>query len=418
VPGADVVVGRQAIFDRDLAVIGYELLFRTVGSSEGPLSSYDGDLMTSEVIFSSVSIGIDRLVGDKLVFCNADRGLLTGEIDVTLPPEQTVIEVLETVRIDDEILDGCRDLIAQGYRLALDDFMWFDGAEQLIELAWMIKIDLRLVSGDDLTRLVHRCRRFDVVLLAEKIETAEELQLCRDLGFDYFQGYFLARPRIIPGRTLDTSHLGRMKVAAHLMSDDIDFDELERIIRTEPGLAFQILRLASIGSQFGTRRDIRSLRQALVMAGARRIQSWVALLMLARPGLTSSEDIAAVLTRARMCELLAARLHPATASMAYTAGMLSAFDLLLGVPAADILEALPLDEQLRQAAFEQVGPLGQIISDVVGFQSWPDGASRVSSRYGISLHVASIRALTWAVEATRGWDSPASELAPKQSEPA
>jgi c-di-GMP-related signal transduction protein len=410
VPGADVVVGRQAIFNTDLAVIGYELLFRSVEAAEIPAAElhagrFSGDLMTSEVIFSSVSIGIDRLVGDKLVFCNADRGLLLGEIEATLPPHQTVIEVLESVCIDDEILAGCRALVEQGYRLALDDFMWFDGAEELIELAWMVKIDLRVVTGDNLTRLVKRCQSHGVALLAEKIETAEELARCRELGFEYFQGYLLARPRIVPGRTLDGSHIGRMRLAAQLLSDEVDFDRLEEIIRTEPGLTFQILRLASIGTHYGTRRDIRSMRQALVMVGARRIQSWVALLMLARPAATSTEDIAVVLTRARMCELLAGRLNPATASMAYTAGMLSAFDVLLGLPMADILEQLPLDEQLRLAAFEQVGPLGEIVADVVGFQNRPEQAGRLVDRYGLSLHLASIRALTWAVDATRGWDS-------------
>lgn len=191
----DLVVARQAIFDRAGAIYAYELLFRSVGTDSPQV---DGDVMTGTVLFSSMNIGIQRLVGPKFIFCNADRGLLVGDVPITLPPQKTVIEVLETVLPDEEVLLGCRRLIRAGYRLALDDFQWFDGAESLLELASLVKIDLRLTSVAELPDLIARCRAFGVELVAEKIETEGELQACLDLGFDYFQGYALSRPRLVP----------------------------------------------------------------------------------------------------------------------------------------------------------------------------------------------------------------------------
>jgi EAL and modified HD-GYP domain-containing signal transduction protein len=132
----DVVVARQAIFDAELDVIGYELLFRSL-KADAP-RPIDGDLMTTSLLYSSMNIGIERLVGNNLIFCNADRGLLLGEVPITLPPERTVIEVLETVTPDAEILAGCRRLTDAGYRLALDDFLWFPGAEDLLSLATIV----------------------------------------------------------------------------------------------------------------------------------------------------------------------------------------------------------------------------------------------------------------------------------------
>jgi c-di-GMP-related signal transduction protein len=398
----EVVVARQSIFARDRSVYGYELLFRPVDGNAASRSHLDGDLMTSTVLFSSVTIGVERLVGGRYAFVNADRGLLTGQFPIMLPPEGTVLEVLETVIPDDEVIQGCRRLAAMGYRLALDDFTWFDGAEQLLELADIVKIDLRLVPPDELPALVARCRTFEVELLAEKIETDAELSLCHDLGFDYFQGFVLSRPHSVPGRTLGVSTVGRLQVAATLMAQEFDVVQLERVIHTEPGMTYQLLQLAAVGSRHGTRRQIRTVQQALVLLGSRRIQSWVALLMLLEPGTTSSDDVATALTRARMTELLAEELLPEQTILAFTAGLLSALDVLLGLRMDDILQELPLDDELRAAAFGESTPLGKLVRDVIDYLAEPIGRPTRSGVSEQDLDLASIRSLNWVLEAVEG----------------
>jgi EAL and modified HD-GYP domain-containing signal transduction protein len=205
----DVVVARQAIFDRAGGVYGYELLFRPNQGGTDAGVGLDGDVMTSTVLSSTVSIGIERLVGSGYIFCNAGRGLLTGSAPVALPPARTVLEVLETVAVDEEVIAGCRRLVGLGFRLALDDFTWRHGAERLLELADIVKIDLRLVPPERLPALVARCRRYGVALVAEKIETTHEYTRSLALGFEYFQGYALERPRTVPGPAIDASGPGR-----------------------------------------------------------------------------------------------------------------------------------------------------------------------------------------------------------------
>src|SRR5689334_6124763 len=159
-----VVVGRQGIYDAVGSVVGYELLFRGVEGSEAAVT---GDQMTAEVLFGAMALGFDHLVSDRDAWCNADRGVLLGELPLNLPPERTVVEVLETVHLDESVLRGCRALADEGYRLALDDFVWRPGAETLPPLASIVKIDVLDTAGTQLTELVDRCRQFDVQLLAE-----------------------------------------------------------------------------------------------------------------------------------------------------------------------------------------------------------------------------------------------------------
>jgi EAL and modified HD-GYP domain-containing signal transduction protein len=403
----NVVVGRQSIHATDATVVGYELLFRTVDGA-APASSglaLSGEEMTSDVLFGAMNIGLDTLVGNKRIFCNADRDLLVGSLPVSLPPEQTVIEILESVVIDDDVLAGCDTLRAQGFQLALDDFVWFPGAEKALELASIVKLDVRASTGDELLSLIERCRKFDVTLLAEKVETAEELTALKGLGFELFQGYALQRPVIVHGRTLEASHLSRLRMAALLLGPDLDIDELENVMRAEPGLTYQIMRLAALGRMGETSRTVHTLREAVVLAGTRRVQNWLVLL-LARPSTGAPDDaLATTLLRARACELIAARLAPAEQRIAFAAGMLSAFDLLLGIDADELSRSLPLADDLRQAAFSTSTVLGRLVRDVAEYQYRGAGATLVSGVSAAELDAALANAFTWSARTAATMDA-------------
>ncbi len=387
--GDRVVVGRQPIVDLRDEVVGFELLYRQVDPDDVRPSS---EQMTAEVVLGALSIGVDRLAGDKWIFCNADRGALTGSTPVTLPPHRTFLEVLETVTPDRAVIEGCRDLVARGYRLALDDFIWFDGAEDLLELADVVKIDLRVLDRDDVATLVSRCRPSGVRLLAEKVETAEELAWSRTLGFELFQGYAIEHPSLVHGHHLSPSVLTQVQLAATVLSDDLDFDQLEETLRREPGLVLQLLQLASAGADLGLRREVSSVREALVLLGTSRVRQWIALTILGGRHRPASDGLATALVRARACEVLANERGTGRADVAFTAGLLSALDVLLGVSLDALAERLEVSAELRAAAFDRQGPLGVLVDAVARAQAVePDGAVDPDAT------AATARAFTWAL---------------------
>jgi EAL and modified HD-GYP domain-containing signal transduction protein len=400
VSAEEIVVARQAIFDRDSRVVAYELLFRSAPKFDQAESHFGDGLMTATVLYTTVNIGIENLVGDKLMFCNADREVLTGRIPMVLPPAQTVIEILETVACDDEIVDGCIRLLGLGYQLALDDFVWFDGAERLLELASIVKIDVLQYDAHSLVDIVTRCADFNVRLLAEKVETPADFQICLDLGFDYFQGYHLERPRNVSGKTLSGAQIGAARIASSLLSREFEVVELEEILRTEPALAFQLLQLAGIGARNGLRRQVRTLRDALVMVGPVRVQNWLALLMLHQHDQSASHQLVVALTRARMCEALVERSDPRASSLAYIAGMVSALDLLMGVDSSEISSALNLDDELREASFGSSSPVARVVRDVIAYQDDPQMQPSLSGLSRSEFDAVALQSLSWAVQMT------------------
>jgi c-di-GMP-related signal transduction protein len=387
-----VVVGRQPIVDRQRRLVGYELLYRPV-QPDVPRPS--GDQMTAEVVFGALSIGVSQLVGDKVMFCNAERGALTGETSVMLPPEQTVIEVLETVAVDDDVVEGCAALVEQGYRLALDDFVWIDGAERLLELASIVKLDVRAGTREVVEELARRCSGFGVQLLAEKVETAEELAWAVAAGFDYFQGYAIERPEVVRSSALPPVVASHAQLAATLLAEDVDFDELELVLRREPGLVVQVLQLASLGAGRGLKREVSTVREALILLGTARVRQWVALTLLSGRPAAASDAIGTALVRARTCELLAASRAAGDPEFAFTAGLLSALDLLLGVPLDEVAGSLELPAVVAAAAFGHQGPVGLLVREVAAYQgAFSHGVSVAAEP---DVDAAAATAFAWAM---------------------
>jgi c-di-GMP-related signal transduction protein len=407
------VVGRQGIYD-DRGLVGYELLFRQVGPLAGA-ARLTGDQMTAAGVYSALSIGLKSIAGDHLLFCNADRGVLTGDVPLMLPPQRTVVEIVEGIVIDDEIVAGCRKLVAAGYDLAIDNFVYGSGQEALLPLAAIAKIDLLVTPPARLSEIVALCKTHNVRPLAEKVESREDLPWLRELGFELFQGYALDKPSIVQGHTLAPGETGRISAAFNVLGSDGDFDELEDLIKRDPALAHQVMLLASIGRMGEPRRRLNTIREALVMSGTAQIRRWLALLM-ARPTGNSSDLRDAFLTtliRARVCELVARRagLDP---GLAYTAGMLSTLDALLRVTREEIAEKLALSDELREAAFGGTSPLARLVQDVSDYPRnaavRPTDGRAADETTHSGLPVADFdsafaAAFGWAVEAASALDS-------------
>jgi EAL and modified HD-GYP domain-containing signal transduction protein len=395
--GTDVVVGRQGIYDSG-ALVGYELMFGSVGVLDH--AAVTGDQMTAAVIFGAMSLGLDHLVADRLVFCNADRGLITGEIPLLLPAHRTVIEIVGNLRIDDDVIAGCKRLVKDGYTIALESFIWGSEHEALLPFASIVKADVMMATDADMADLVKQCKQYDVRMLAQHVGRIDDVPNLNALGFEMFQGFALDRPQTVRGRTLDPKVTSGILAAAELLNSEPEFDHIEQILKHDPALAYQIMMLASLGRRGETRRSISTIREALVLAGTTRISNWLALLLArpAKPGTRAHDAFLSTLLRARACELLAAELTPPQTGLGFAAGMLSALDYLLEQPLDEIAANLPLSDELRAAAFGGEGPVGQIVQDATAFQlgtADPGSAAVVSAE---RLDAAFARAFTWAVE--------------------
>lgn len=388
------MVGRQPIFGPKLDVRGYGLLFRDPGAATTGAEEITADVLGRQ----GLENGLQSLVGDKLAFVKASRPFLVGELEMPFLPEQTVIEVLDDVAGDEETVAGCHRRAEQGYSLALDGHRSGEFYGPLVELASFVKLDVLALSKLQLAFDVERCARLGVELVAEKVETHDQMNYCRDLGFDLFQGYLLSRPELVEGQSLTPARVTCLNVVSQLSDPHADAHNIQRIVETDPALSYRFLRLAGQGAAGGMYRQIRSVREGVVMLGHQRLRAMVTLMLLSGTSGGPTEQLHITMTRARMCELVATRVAPRLSDPAFTVGLVSALELLLAAPIAGIMSTLQLDNELVDAILEKGGPLGGILADVL---AWERGGEDLRLRCGLSLgslERSYLEALSWATE--------------------
>jgi c-di-GMP-related signal transduction protein len=399
---ANVHIARQPIYDTQTKLYGYELLFReTARATE---SGHDDDGATTATILAAFSeFGASDLLGFKPGFINLTRAFLVGELPLPFPPEAAVLEVIETVRLDQEVVRGALKLTNEGYRLALDDFVWSEDAEPLLAVADIAKIDVLAMTWDEVLFTAERCRRHNVQLLAEKVEDEEMLQRCLAEGFELFQGYHLGRPETMSIQTLSPGQTLALELVGKLGNPNTTTEEIELAVRRDPALVYRLLRIANSASA-GSNRKVSSIRDALVMVGVSRLRAWLVLLSLAPNGSGGASMIDA-LARARTCERVARAANKVSPDTAFTAGLLHGVAESLGLSPTMLLERMPtLGPDLGEALLGQPGPLREVLDAVIGYQRQDLVAASAGPVSLGAMADAYLGALAWTSETTRAAD--------------
>jgi EAL and modified HD-GYP domain-containing signal transduction protein len=359
-------LGRQPILDVRQEIVGYELLFR---ASENNLSEYDSQSQACMSVISSAlsGFGFSEVLGDKLGFINITEDVLLSDLVEILPKEQTILELLETVQLNDETRQRCLDLKSRGYRIALDDHIY--GAEHLeiYRFVDVVKIDILETYPNALPGIVKNLRQFPIKLLAEKVETREQFVDCLGYGFELFQGYFFARPVVLQHKGLEPSKIAMLRLLRNL-HENADFDMIEEDFRSAPDLSFNLLKLVN-SVCLGLREKIRGLRHAIIILGLDKLRRWVQLAIFASNdsrGINNPlMELAAV--RGRLMELLMMERHGLPRNneqveAAFMTGILSLVDILLDTSIDVIVSELGLSDDISAALLHREGELGLLLA--------------------------------------------------------
>jgi EAL and modified HD-GYP domain-containing signal transduction protein len=392
----EVLVGRQPIYDKGPEVHAYELLFRNSAANRADI--VDGDHATASVIMNTfLEIGLEQIVGEHLAFINFTRNLIVKKFCEVLPSDRVVLEVLEDVAADADVVDALKLLAAHGYTIALDDFVYRDDLRPLIETCHMVKLDMLALGQGGMREHVEILRPFNVKLVAEKIDSHEDFEFCKRIGFHYFQGYFLSKPHVVKGHKLSANRLGILRLLAKLQNPNTLSEEVERDISADVELSYKLLRYVN-SAVCGLATQISSIRDAVLFVGTNRIKTWASLVLLGGIDDKPRTLLTTALQRAKMSELLAAALGtPAHDRYRFfTAGLFSVLDAMLDKPMDEVLQNLPLSLEINAALLCQTGVVGSVLRCVVAYEKtdWdrvscpPLTAERIRECYIESIHWA------------------------------
>ncbi|GAA1957435.1 HDOD domain-containing protein [Nocardioides panacihumi] len=385
-----VHIGRQPIWDGD-RIHAYELLFRS--DADARIATARGASATGTIIHNAFTeFGLTSLVGDRRCFINVTREYLTGQLPLPFDPGQVVLEVLETVDVDDEVAASVVRLVEAGYDIALDDFVVGSDHERLLDVASYVKIDLASAEESVLRPEVARLRERGLTLVAERVETDEDIAYARDLGFHLMQGYALGRPQTLSMRTLGVSQTARLELFGALSATDLDLPRVVSLISADPALALRVLQ-ATNSAQAGLKRRVSSLHEAVTLLGVNRIRQWASLMVLTDVTGVDQETLTGLVTRARLCHTVTEWLG-GPGDSGFMVGLVAGIADLMEEDVHDVVRRLPLDMSIAAAVVEHDGVLGQALQSVRAYEDW--SATPYFAGRSNGLAEAHLAAMVWS----------------------
>ncbi|MBC7453090.1 MAG: EAL domain-containing protein [Massilia sp.] len=403
----DFFLARQPILGRNQRLVAFELLFRSADSPEANV--VDHAAATAAVIAHASQLGMQRVVGGRLAFVNVDEIVLMSDFVRFLPHDKVIFEILETVKATPEIIARVIELRSFGFKFALDDVIAAsDDVRAFLEYVDVIKIDIQATPRDKLAALVAEFRFPDKKLLAEKVETVDEYEMCMELGFEYFQGYYFARPAILSGKKIAPSELVILSLL-QLINSDADNSEIETAVKRDALLSLNLLRLVNTPAA-GARRHINTLSEALTMLGRDQFQRWLQILLYATPGATvefNSPLLQMATTRGKLMELMTRKmpLHQrgGGAEASFSVGIMSLMDALFSMSMQDILDTVVVAPEVREALLERAGVLGEMLKVIELLENPKRGSQLGKSLKSLGLTVKEVReieieAFSWVNE--------------------
>lgn len=400
-------LARQPILDRNGKLYAYELLFRA-SQQNGALISDDVAATSAVIHYAFSELGVQHVLGQHKGFINLSREMLLSDLVTLLPKEQMVLELLETIEVDNDIIARCQELKKAGYTLAMDDVTSI-GPRMKDVLPWIdiIKLDLLGMTEADLQKVVKQLKPLPLQLLAEKVDNQPQFELCKKLGFHLYQGYHFAKPTMLQGKRANPSQVALLNLLGMVLSD-AETDEIEQVFKRQPDLTLSLMRLVnSVGSGIG--RRIESMHQAIVVLGRQQLKRWLQILIFSVSGSNTDHEPSPLMqlasTRGKQMELLAERLGwPRNEQdQAFTVGMLSLLDALLQQPLAELLEPLNLSEPVVEALLQRAGRYGQLLA-LVECGEQPERAPELSNWPTLDLDAlshAQLTALDWVMQLSK-----------------
>ncbi len=386
-----LAIARQPIYNDQMGVFGYELLFRPSPRNTQPLNSASA---TAHVLTSALlSTGLEQIVYNRKAIINVTRAFIDVMLQVQLPPEKIMLDLPDNIRVDEVLMDNLRELKGAGYELSIGGFHCLRET-RLLAIADNFRVDEKKLDAEQLDRLTKFLRRYkNLSLRALKIETLEEYDQYRTRGYELFQGYFLGSPRIHRVRDLSINKLAIMQLLAIVHNLETPIEELEEKIVRDVSLSFKLMKLVN-SPFFGVPKEVDSVKRAIVLLGRDEVRKMVSLLALSGVNDQPQGMVEIALMRAKTCELLGKRTGLA-ADGYFTVGMFSALDVLMEQPIRAIITKLPLSEEITAAILKREGIMGASLSCALAMEKAQWANIRFMDLDERDLYSISVEAMHW-----------------------
>jgi EAL and modified HD-GYP domain-containing signal transduction protein len=392
----DFFIGRQVIYDDKLAVFGYTLLLHSNDTDQ--IHRQESQSTASQIMLHTMlEMGWENMVGNRRAFIKVSRDFILSDLIMFLDKERMVLEISENTPPDDEVVAALGVLATEGYSIALSNFLYDEAKRPFLDVAEFVKLDVSSLGADALRGQIELLRKHNVKLVANMVETQRDFKLCDELGMDYFQGSFLTRPNIIKDKRLPANRICVLQLLEKLQNPKVQLRDIGSLVREDLYLSYRLLRYIN-SSYFGFPRKVESIQHAMIMVGLERIRVWVSLIALSKLDDKPNALLVTALSRAKMCELLAVSSNMDNIESYFTVGLFSVLDAIMERPMSDLLDTLPLSQDVNRALLNREGVMGMALQCVLDYEQGKWNAIKFDDLDNTTIVGSYVHSLDWASE--------------------
>lgn len=365
----DVFVARQPIFTPHIKIFGYELLFRLGVNNAFP--DVNKDEATSSLLSNIFSpFEFNEILGGKPGWINFTKKLILQKIPLFLPKEHFIIEVLEDIEPEKDVISALAQFKGEGFTIALDDFVYHKKFLPMMELSKIIKFDLQETPLETLFEIVTEIKsNYNITLLAEKVETYDEFEQAKEMGFGLFQGYFFSRPEILSKKSISSNQMTKLKLINELRHQELNLNEIESLIKNDVAISFKLLKFIN-SAYFNRRNPIDTIKDAINYLGVDELKKFISVIALSELGNTKPDELIRLsVVRARLCEQFGSIVKTKfTIDELFILGLFSFMDAILDRKMEDILKHITFSEKMKAALLGSDKEFKTILSFVISLE--------------------------------------------------
>lgn len=391
----DYLVSRHPIFKPGIQVAGYEVRSNAMGDKTAELDGYRS-------VFSKLGeVGWDQITGPHSCFVNLTREALAQEVWTGVPTSKVVLGFFDDFQPSDDIVNKLIKAANTGFRYAVSAHLSPESMYVVGNRAHALKVDVTRVPADELERFIKDLKKWKAKILADQIDTYDDLELCKPLQFDLYEGRFIARSAAKEDRQIPVNRLAMMRVLAQLQDPELSMPDLEKSISLDAALSYKLLTYVN-SAAVGLPQTVSSVGHAMRLVGLQRLRAWTSVLLLSSVDDKPRELMTISLVRARMCELLADAVKAPQKESYFSAGLLSVVDALLDCSMNKALAGLPLAEDVKSALLNHGGRIGEALSCAVAYEQAEWDKVQFAGLPQACIRDIYMNALTWATPLATG----------------
>lgn len=401
---------RQPIKDRDNHIIGYEIQYYGENNAFGGSDNASAnEFAAADTIYNFLTMNTDKLLRGALNFMTFTTTLLMKKSPRLFNKDELVIQIDDSVLIHPLAMHMIQQYAKEGYKIAVNEFQFAPRYLAMLDNIDYIKLNFQSMQELTLKNVIEIAHSMGKQCIAVGIDREELYQRAMKLGIDAMEGTFVAEKMAQKTHNSGYMQSNFFRLMVAVIRDEPDVEEIEGIISVDATLTYGLLRIAN-SRYFALRSKVNNVRQAIMTIGLRELKQWVYLLSASNAENQMDEGaeefLRLSLMRANFCTNLMNYAHdiPITKSDAYLMGMFSTLNYLIDAPLEEILQQIPLCQEVKDALLQHAGRTGMLYDLAVSYEraDWPQ-IDKLAGELGIQTNLLTSLYFSCMEEVNRVW---------------